>query len=169
MNRSPIKRQYIKKKRPSREHPSRPKKVYTLVNTSYTEIYMTLRGQNLLQYPPPLKPNPSLKFSKKYYQFHRKKGHETKDCYALKKKNKKTYNIRIPQQFLKKDPLLEGEGGEVRQQRPALIEVFVILRGSSTNVSGNNNKRMRLRDQVLVTMGQYSSWHEPITFTPTDG
>ena len=112
-----------------------------------------MRGQNLLQYPPPLKPNPSLKLSKKYYQFHREKGHETKDCYALKKKNGKTSNIRIPQQFLKKDPPLEGEGGEARQQRPALLEVFVILGGSLTSVSDNNNKRMRLGDQVLVTMG----------------
>ena len=46
---------------------------------------MALRGQNLLQYPPPLNPNPSLKFSKKYCQFHREKGHDTEDCYTLKK------------------------------------------------------------------------------------
>lgn len=57
--------------------------VYTPVNTRYTEIYTALRGQNLLQYPPPLKHNPSLKFYKKYCQFYRERGHDTDDCYAF--------------------------------------------------------------------------------------
>jgi hypothetical protein len=69
-------------------------------------------------------------------------------------------------QFLKNDPPQEGEGDEVRQQRPALLEVLIILEGSYTNVGVTSNKRTRLRDQFLVTMGQESSWHEPITFTP---
>jgi hypothetical protein len=43
-NRSPIKRQDVKKKWPSREHPTRFKRVYIPVNTSYTEIYIALRG-----------------------------------------------------------------------------------------------------------------------------
>jgi hypothetical protein len=41
----------------------------------------------------------------------------------------------------------------VRQQRPALLEVLIILGGSSTNVGVTSNKRTRLGDQVLVTMG----------------
>jgi hypothetical protein len=47
-NRSLVRRQEVKKKGPLREHPSKPERVYTPVNTSYTEIYTTLRGQNLL-------------------------------------------------------------------------------------------------------------------------
>ena len=42
------KRQYIKQKGPSREHPRRPEKVYTPVNTSYMKIYIALRDHNLL-------------------------------------------------------------------------------------------------------------------------
>jgi len=72
-------------------------------------------------------------------------------------------------QFLKKDPPQKGEGGEARQHRPILSEVLIILRGSSTSVGVTSNKRTRLGDQVLVIMGQESSWHEPITFIPADG
>jgi hypothetical protein len=43
-----------------------PERVYIPVNTSYTEIYTTLKGHNLPQYSPLSKPNLSLKFSKKY-------------------------------------------------------------------------------------------------------
>jgi hypothetical protein len=43
------------------------------------------------------------------------------------------------------------------------------LGGLLTSVNGKSNKRIRLEDQVLVTMGQESSWYEPFTFTPTDG
>jgi len=84
-NRSPVRRQKVRKKGPLWEHPSKPERVYTPVNTNYTDIYTTLRGQNLLQYPPPLKPNPNLKFSKKYCQFYRERGHDTEDCNALRK------------------------------------------------------------------------------------
>jgi hypothetical protein len=54
--------------------------------------------------------------------------------------------------FFKKDPSLDGDGGEVRQQKLALSEVLVILGGSSTNIGVTSNKRTRLRDQILITM-----------------
>ena len=57
----------------------------------------------------------------------------------------------------------------MRQQGPTLPKVLIILRGSLTNVGVISNKKTRLGDQVLVTMGQESSWHEPITFTLADG
>jgi hypothetical protein len=64
-----------------------------------------------------------------------------------------TPGIRIPQTvFFKKDPSLDGDGGEVRQQKLALSEVLVILGGSSTNIGVTSNKRTRLRDQILITM-----------------
>jgi hypothetical protein len=56
-------------------------------------------------------------------------------------------------QFLKKDPSQKGEGDEARQQRPALPDILVILRGSYTNIGVTNNKRTRLGDQILVTVG----------------
>jgi len=56
-------------------------------------------------------------------------------------------------QFLKKDPSKKGEGDEARQQRPTLSDILVILRGSSTNIGVTNNKRTRLGDQVLITVG----------------
>jgi hypothetical protein len=79
----------LRRKNPSGNIPAGPKGSIPPVNTSYMEIYIASRGQNLLQYPSPLKPNPSLKFSKKYCQFHREKGHDTEDCYALKKEVKR--------------------------------------------------------------------------------
>jgi len=85
-NCSLIRQQEVNKKEPFKEHPIKSQMVYTPLNTSYTEIYTALRGQNLLQYPPPLKHNPNLKFSKKYYQFYRERGHDTEDCYAFKKR-----------------------------------------------------------------------------------
>jgi hypothetical protein len=41
----PFRRQEVKKKGPLREHLSKLERVYTPVNTSYTKIYTTLRGQ----------------------------------------------------------------------------------------------------------------------------
>jgi len=57
-------------------------------------------------------------------------------------------------QCLKKDSSLEEEGDKARQQGPMLLEVLIILGGSSTNVGVANNKRTRLGDQDLVTIGQ---------------
>jgi hypothetical protein len=128
-NHSPVRRQKAKKKGPFREPPNKPERVYTHVNASYKEIYMTLRGQNLLQCPPFLKPNLSLKFFKKFCQFHREKGHDTENCYALKKEVERLLAQGYLKQCLKKDPSLEGEGDEARQQRPMLPEVLVILGG----------------------------------------
>lgn len=59
-----------------------------------------MKGQNLLKYPPSLKPNPSLKFSKKYCQFHKKKGHDIEDYYALKKKVERLLTQGYLKQFL---------------------------------------------------------------------
>jgi hypothetical protein len=56
----------LRKKGPLGNLPTSPKGFIPLVNASDTEIYIALRGQNLLQYPPPIKLNPSLKFSEKY-------------------------------------------------------------------------------------------------------
>jgi hypothetical protein len=63
----------------------------------------------------------------------------------------------LRQFFFKKDPSLDGEGGEVRQQKLALSEVLVILGGLSTNIGVTSNKRTTLRDQILITMDQESS------------
>jgi hypothetical protein len=123
----------------------------------------------LLQYPLPLKPNPNLKFSKKYCQLHRERGHDTEDCNALIKEVERllAQGYLIP--FLKKDPSQDRERDKVRQQGPTLSEILIILGGSTTNMGVARNKRTRVGDQVLVAANQERFWYEPITFTPTDG
>jgi hypothetical protein len=87
-----------------------------------------------------------LKFSKKYCQFYKEKGHDTRDCYALKKEMERLLTQGYLKQFLKKDPPQEGEGGEVRQQRPTLIEVIFIA------MEGYRVHRILVDDSSLVNI-----------------
>ncbi|XP_043687514.1 uncharacterized protein LOC122638729 [Telopea speciosissima] len=57
---------------------------YTPLNTSWKEILMQIQDDGYIRRPRPMQagssPNPN-----KYYLFHKDSGHDTKDCYQLKR------------------------------------------------------------------------------------
>jgi hypothetical protein len=56
--------------------------VHTLpLNTTLTEVLVTIQGKEFVCYPSPIKSHPNTCTSKKYCLFHKDRGHDIEDCY----------------------------------------------------------------------------------------
>lgn len=57
----------------------------TALNATNTEVLITIRGNDNVQYPLPVKGDARKRNLKKYCLFHKDKGHDTKESYIFKK------------------------------------------------------------------------------------
>jgi hypothetical protein len=115
-----------------------------------------------------MKSLPNTRTSNKNCLFHKDKGHNTKECYALKNKIERLIIKGYLHQFLKKDSHSKPKRKVLSQSMIALPEMNMILGGTSMEGDSSTRKR-KYRKEVLTTTRLQNQWHGPIIFTLEDG
>ena len=126
--------------------------VHTLpLNTTLTEVLVTIQGKEFVCYPSPIKSHPNTCTSKKYCLFHKDRGHDIEDCYIQKKEIESLKVKGYFSQFLKKDSHLKHNRKEPGQFIIVVPEINLILKGTSFRGDSNNGKR-KYRKKVLIAI-----------------
>jgi hypothetical protein len=98
----------------------------------------------------------------KYYVFHQGRRHDTEQCYALNKEIERLITKHYIQKIVKRDTHIESGREESSQPNQVLLEINVILGGTSA-IGDSGSGKKKYRKQVLTNM-----WHELIIFTLED-
>jgi len=61
----------------------------TPLTTTRADVLITIKGKDLMQHPPPMKGGSNTRNPNKFCFFHHDHKHNTKECQALKKKDRK--------------------------------------------------------------------------------
>jgi hypothetical protein len=108
-----------------------------------------------------MKSSSSTHIYKKYCLFHLDKGHDIEDCYVLKKKIERLIVKGYLHQVLNKDFCCEQNREEYSQSPTALLEINVILGGTSASMiltikrESMRNKSSPLLDRWFNGISQY--------------
>jgi hypothetical protein len=73
----------------TKSEPRKPKvprfqpKVFTLLNASFTEVFMAIKGDPAFRWPPKMRTDPYKWDCSKFCEYHGEHGHLTEDCMTL--------------------------------------------------------------------------------------
>ena len=136
---------------------------------------MQIRDDIALKWSGKLLTNPDKRPRDKYCRFHRDHGHNTEDCYGLKRQIEELIKQGKLQRFVERGPQ------EARQQRPPvevlprppLGEIYVIIGGMAAGGTSRSSRKAYARQihNVLVTQKTDKKPRLedlPITFTEED-
>uniref|UniRef100_A0A2N9GA07 Uncharacterized protein n=1 Tax=Fagus sylvatica TaxID=28930 RepID=A0A2N9GA07_FAGSY len=153
---------------------------FTPLNAPVDHIFMQIRNDPALKWPGKLLTDPDKRPRDKYCRFHRDHGHNTKDCYDLKRQIEELIKQGKLQRFIEKGQR-EGRPQGARQQRPSgealprppLGEIHVITGGMAAGGTSRSSRKAYARQihNVLVTQKSNKKPRVedlPITFTEED-
>ena len=153
---------------------------FTPLNDPVDHIFMQIRDDPALKWSGKLTTNPDKRPRDKYCRFHRDHGHNTEDCYDLKRQIEKLIKQGKLQRFVKRDQR-EGRPQVARQQRPPaearprplLGEIHVITGRMAAGGTSRSSRKAYARQihNVLITQktGKIPRLEDlPITFTEED-
>ncbi|KAL0315536.1 UNVERIFIED_CONTAM: hypothetical protein Sradi_5431800 [Sesamum radiatum] len=148
-------------KRKGREEEKEPKKKeeckhgpptgfthYTTLNASRGEILVVAEQQGLLhQWPRKMKDNPKRIKSKKYYRFHRDRGHTTEECHHLMNEIEKLIQRGYLKEYINQGPSRQPQDLTSAQTRntdnlPTVGVIAVISGGPVGGDSANARKAL---------------------------
>uniref|UniRef100_A0A2N9J0B4 Uncharacterized protein n=1 Tax=Fagus sylvatica TaxID=28930 RepID=A0A2N9J0B4_FAGSY len=90
---------------------------FTPLNAPVDRIFMQIKDDPALRWPGKLLTNPDRRAKDKYCRFHRDHGHNTEDCYDLKRQIEELIKQGKLQRFVERDQR-EGRPPQARPQRP---------------------------------------------------
>uniref|UniRef100_A0A2N9F1B6 Uncharacterized protein n=1 Tax=Fagus sylvatica TaxID=28930 RepID=A0A2N9F1B6_FAGSY len=90
---------------------------FTPLNAPVDRIFMQIKDDPALRWPGKLLTNPDRRAKDKYCRFHRDHGHNTDDCYDLKRQIEELIKQGKLQRFVERDQR-EGRPPQARPQRP---------------------------------------------------
>ena len=141
---------------------------------------MQIKDDPALKWPGKLMTNPDRRARDKYYRFHKDHGHNTEDCYDLKRKIEELIKQGKLQRFVERDQR-EGCPPVARHQRPPaearprppVGEIHMITGGMAAGGTSRSSRKAYARQipNVLVTQktGKIPRLEDlPITFTKED-
>uniref|UniRef100_A0A2N9ESH3 Uncharacterized protein n=1 Tax=Fagus sylvatica TaxID=28930 RepID=A0A2N9ESH3_FAGSY len=153
---------------------------FTPLNALVDHIFMQIRNDPALKWPGKLLTDPDKRPRDKYCRFHRDHGHNTEDCYDLKRQIEELIKQGKLQRFIEKSQR-EGRPQGARQQRPLveapprppLGEIHVITGGIAAGGTSRSSRKAYARQihNVLVTQKSNKKPRVedlPITFTEED-
>ena len=102
---------------------------------------MQIKEDSSLNWPEKMKGDPNKRNRSKYCRFHRDHGHDTDECFDLKKQVENLIRQGKLKSFLGRDYKDEKLKGKVEESsRLPLGEIRVIIGGSSTGQSSKSKK-----------------------------
>uniref|UniRef100_A0A2N9FQE6 Integrase catalytic domain-containing protein n=1 Tax=Fagus sylvatica TaxID=28930 RepID=A0A2N9FQE6_FAGSY len=132
---------------------------FTPLNAPVDHIFMQIRNDPALKWPGKLLTDPDKRPRDKYCRFHRDHGHNTEDCYDLKRQIEELIKQGKLQRFIEKGQR-EGRPKGARQQRPPgeapprppLGEIHVITGGMAAGGTSQEDacKVFHPHDDALV-------------------
>uniref|UniRef100_A0A2N9HJY0 RNA-directed DNA polymerase n=1 Tax=Fagus sylvatica TaxID=28930 RepID=A0A2N9HJY0_FAGSY len=154
---------------------------FTPLNAPVDHIFMQIRNDPALKWPGKLLTDPDKRPRDKYCRFHRDHGHNTEDCYDLKRQIEELIKQGKLQRFVERGQR-EGRPQGPRQQRPPvevlprpppLGEIHVITGGVAAGGTSRSSRKAYARQihNVLVTqkMDKKPRLEDlPITFAEED-
>uniref|UniRef100_A0A2N9I556 RNA-directed DNA polymerase n=1 Tax=Fagus sylvatica TaxID=28930 RepID=A0A2N9I556_FAGSY len=154
---------------------------FTPLNAPVDHIFMQIRNDPALKWPGKLLTDPDKRQRDKYCRFHRDHGHNTEDCYDLKRQIEELIKQGKLQRFVERGQR-EGRPQGPRQQRPPvevlprpppLGEIHVITGGVAAGGTSRSSRKAYARQihNVLVTqkMDKKPRLEDlPITFAEED-
>uniref|UniRef100_A0A2N9GXC3 RNase H type-1 domain-containing protein n=1 Tax=Fagus sylvatica TaxID=28930 RepID=A0A2N9GXC3_FAGSY len=154
---------------------------FTPLNAPVDHIFMQIRNDPALKWPGKLLTDPDKRPRDKYCRFHRDHGHNTEDCYDLKRQIEELIKQGKLQRFVERGQR-EGRPQGIRQQRPPvealprpppLGEIHVITGGVAAGGTSRSSRKAYARQihNVLVTqkMDKKPRLEDlPVTFTEED-
>uniref|UniRef100_A0A2N9G1W1 Uncharacterized protein n=1 Tax=Fagus sylvatica TaxID=28930 RepID=A0A2N9G1W1_FAGSY len=134
---------------------------FTPLNAPVDHIFMQIRNDPALKWPGKLMTDPDKRPRDKYCRFHRDHGHNTEDCYDLKRQIEELIKQGKLQRFVERGQR-EGRPQGTRQQRPPvevlprpppLGEIHVITGGMAAGGTSRSSRKAYARQihNVLVT------------------
>jgi hypothetical protein len=153
---------------------------FTPLNAPVDHIFMQIRNDPALKWPGKLLMDPDKRPRDKYCRFHRDHGHNTEDCYDLKRQIEELIKQGKLQRFIEKGQR-EGRPQGARQQRPPgeapprppLGEIHVITGGMAAGGTSRSSRKAYARQIHNMLITQKSNKKAmvedlPITFTEED-
>uniref|UniRef100_A0A2N9F1B5 Uncharacterized protein n=1 Tax=Fagus sylvatica TaxID=28930 RepID=A0A2N9F1B5_FAGSY len=153
---------------------------FTPLNAPVDHIFMQIRNDPALKWPGKLLTDPDKRPRDKYCRFHRDHGHNTENCYDLKRQIEELIKQGKLQRFIEKGQR-EGRPQGARQQRPPgeapprppLGEIHVITGGMAAGGTSRSSRKAYARQIYNVLVTQKSNKKPrvedlPITFTEED-
>jgi hypothetical protein len=143
-------------------------------------IFIQIKDDPALRWPGKLLTNPDRRAKDKYCRFHRDHGHNTEDCYDLKRQIEELIKQGKLQRFVERDQR-EGRPPQARPQRPLVEdrprppmgEIHMINGGMAAGGTSRSSRKAYARQihNVLVTQKANKTPRLedlPITFTEED-
>uniref|UniRef100_A0A2N9FJJ2 Uncharacterized protein n=1 Tax=Fagus sylvatica TaxID=28930 RepID=A0A2N9FJJ2_FAGSY len=153
---------------------------FTPLNAHVDRIFMQIKDDPALRWPRKLLTNPDRRAKDKYCRFHRDHGHNTEDCYDLKRQIEELIKQGKLQRFVERDQR-EGRPPQARPQRPPVEdrprppmgEIHMINGGMAARGTSRSSRKAYARQihNVLVTQKANKTPRLedlPITFTEED-
>uniref|UniRef100_A0A2N9HHE1 Uncharacterized protein n=1 Tax=Fagus sylvatica TaxID=28930 RepID=A0A2N9HHE1_FAGSY len=153
---------------------------FTPLNAPVDRIFMQIKDDPALRWPGKLLTNPDRRAKDKYCRFHRDHGHNTEDCYDLKRQIEELIKQGKLQRFVERDQR-EGRPPQARPQRPPVEarprppmgEIHMISGGMTAGGTSRSSRKAYARQihNVLVTQKANKTPRLedlPITFTEED-
>ena len=125
---------------PVKECMTYPKMCITLLNITLTEVFTTIKDKEFVQYLLQMRSPLSTYTSKKYYLFHRDKGHEIEECYIFKKEIKRLIVKCYLFQFVKR-----GFLSKKKQRRVLPIFIGTVVTHFWVPIKNKINKPKEVR------------------------
>ena len=142
------------------------------MNALLDQVLIQIKDDLSLKWPEKMKGDPNKHNKNKYCRFHRYYGHDTDDCYDLKQQIENLIKQRKLRHFVGKDHKDEKLKAKVEESSQPLVEIRVIIRGTSTGQSSKSRKmylkavqNVQLSGRSLRTSGVDDL---AITFTDED-
>ncbi|XP_010266763.1 PREDICTED: uncharacterized protein LOC104604198 [Nelumbo nucifera] len=92
---------------------------FTLLNMPRSEVLMQIRDRNYIRWPEKMKTQSNKRNREKYCEFHRDHGHDTKNCFDLRKH----IEDLIRRGFIKSEIAARGESSSGRKKYARLCEI----------------------------------------------
>jgi hypothetical protein len=153
---------------------------FTPLNAPMDRIFMQIKDDPALKWPGKLLTNPDRRAKDKYCRFHKDHGHNTENCYDLKRQIEELIKQGKLQRFVERDQR-EGRPPQARPQRPPVEdhpkppmgEIHMINGGMAAGGTSRSSRKAYARQihNVLVTQktNKIPRLEDlPITFTEED-